>query len=335
MLQPDFPQKELERLKKSRLNTLLQRYDQGGPISRVALRKYIFAPEHAYGRTGFGTEESIKSITREDLQKFYSEYYTPENAFLIVVGDINKNDLKSELNKNFSSWKGGKKVEIEVDDQPQVKGLSIVLVDRPGAAQSNIRIGRIGAKRDTDDFFAIQVMNTILGGSFTSRLNQNIREEHGYAYGAGSGFQLRLGKGAFLAASAVQSDVTDKALSEFFNEFRDMRVPVPEGELQRAKNYLALSYPSEFSSIQALSGKVANRVFNDLDEDFFNSYIPNILAVNQTEVETAAKKYVDPQNLVIIIVGDREKIEKGIRDLNLGEIKNVTIEDILGPKPEM
>jgi len=175
-------------------------------------------------------------------------------------------------------------------------------------------------------------MNTILGASFTSRLNSNLREQHGYSYGAGSRFNFMPIPGAFMAFSDVHAEVTDKALNEFMKELRAITT-VTDEELRRAKNYVALSYPSEFQSVGAIAAALAEVVIYNLPDDYFNTYTPRILAVTKEDVERVARKYIDPERIAIVIVGDRKKIEKGVAALNLGPIENLTIEDVLGKPP--
>jgi zinc protease len=217
----------------------------------------------------------------------------------------------------------------------QVSKRIVYLIDKPGAAQSEIRIGRIGVSRATKDYFNLTVMNTILGGSFTSRLNQNLRETHGYSYGAGSGFPMRKSTGYFIASSAVQTDVTDKALNEFFKELNAISKSITDEELTRARNYVALSYPNDFNSVQSISGNINEKIQYNLPDSYFNTYVQNILAVKKQDALKAAKNYIDTKNIIVVVVGDRSKIETGIKALNLGEIKYMSIEDVLGPIPSV
>jgi predicted Zn-dependent peptidase len=237
------------------------------------------------------------------------------------------------LEKVFGRWKARPVRVPEGAAAPQVKGREIVLVDKPGAAQTEIRIGRIGAARLTPDYFPLIVLNTVLGGSFTSRLNTNLREQHGYSYGAGSRFDLRPLPGSFLASAAVQTAVTDSALAEFMNELRGIREPVPADELERSRNYVALGYPGDFQTVGQLAAQLGELVIYGLPDDTFNTYIGRILAVSQRDVQNVARKYIDPENLAIILVGDRKQIEAGVTGLNLGPIRHLTIEDVLGKPP--
>jgi zinc protease len=177
------------------------------------------------------------------------------------------------------------------------------------------------------------VMNTILGGSFTSRLNQNLREQHGYTYGAWSTFDFLPLPGPFVVGAAVQTAVTDKALAEFMKELNGILQPVSDDDLSRAKNYLALRYPENFQSVAQIAGQLSELVIYDLPDDYFNNYVPHILAVTKEDVQRVAKKHVDPEKMAIVIAGDQKQIESGVKALNLGLIRDLTVDDVLGKAP--
>jgi len=238
------------------------------------------------------------------------------------------------LEKQFGSWKAaghGAAEKLPVAEPPS--GVQVFLVDKPGAPQSQIRIGSIGVPRSTPDYFPITVMNTILGGSFTSRLNNNLREVHGYAYGAGSGFDMRGGAGPFAASAGVQTDKTTEALKEFFNELNGILKPVPAEELARAKNYVSLRYPSSFETTGDISRRLEDALVYHLPDDYFSKYVQNIQAVTAADVQRVAQKYIQPGRVIVVVVGDLKTIEPGIRGLNLGTIKTLTIDEVFGPKP--
>jgi predicted Zn-dependent peptidase len=215
----------------------------------------------------------------------------------------------------------------------QVEGRQIYLVNKPEAEQTEIRMGRIGVERKHPDYFPIIVMNTILGGSFTSRLNQNLRERNGYSYGAGSGFDFRQSPGAFTASSAVQTDVTDKALHEFMNELAAIRDTLSDEELVRAKNYIALQLPKRFETVSAIASQLGQLVAYDLPDDYYNTYVQKVMAVTAADVHRVASERIDPTSLAIIVVGDRSKIEPGISALQLGAIHHYEVKDVLGDPP--
>jgi zinc protease len=208
-----------------------------------------------------------------------------------------------------------------------------VIVDKPGAAQTEIRIGRIGVSRTTPDYFPLEVVNTVLGGSFSSRLNQNLREQHGYTYGAGSRFEYRALAGPFLISTAVQTAVTDKALVECMKELRNILEPMPDTDLVRARNYQALGFSESFQTVGQIARMLEDLARFSLPDDYYNSYVDHILGVKGEDVRRAARSALDPDRVMIVLVGDRKVIEPGVKALDLGPIKNMTVEDVLGKAP--
>jgi predicted Zn-dependent peptidase len=335
VLRPDFPKQELDRLQKQSITSLLQAYDQPKAIASAAARQIVFGKEHPYGRTPAGSEQSIRSITVDDLKKFYSAYYRPNNSFIVVVGDVKAGDIYSKLESSLGSWKKADVALTTVAPAAQVRDRKIYLIEKPDAPQSVIQLCRVGADRRTEDYFPLMVMNTILGGSFMSRLNNNLREVHGYTYGAFSAFSFRPSPGTFTASSDVQTDSTDKALLEFMKELNGISASIGDDELTRAKNFLALGYPDNFSNVGAIAGQLEEMVVYNLPEEYFNTYISNVLAVTKSDVLRVAKKYIDPENLAIVIVGDSARIEKKLTGTNVGTIIPMTATDVFGrmPKP--
>jgi predicted Zn-dependent peptidase len=334
-LRPTFPAEELERQRKERLTTLLQWHDEPRAVASVLFNRTLYGTKHPYGLPAIGEEKTLRAFRAEDLKKFHSTYFHPTNATLIVVGDVTAKTIMPKLEAAFGQWEAGKAPTATWPGIEQVQKRQAYLVDKPGAAQSEIRIGRIGVPRLTEDYYAIVVMNTILGGSFTSRLNNNLREQHGYSYGAGSFFDFRPLPGPFLASAAVQTAVTDKALVEFMKELNGILQPVSDEELIRARNYAALGFPQDFQSVAQVAGRLAELAIYDLPDDYFNNYIRRILAVTKEEVQRVAKKYLDPEKVAIVVVGDRKEIEKGIRAFNLGPVQVMTIQEVLGKPPVM
>jgi zinc protease len=188
----------------------------------------------------------------------------------------------------------------------------------------------VGVARSTPDYFTLQVLNTILGGSFTSRLNQNLREKNQYSYGASSRFEMRLSPGAFVAGAGIQTAKTADALREFFNELSAIHRPVTAEELQRAKNYIALSFPQQFETTGDITANLETLRVYDLPDDYFTKYVPAILAVTANDVQRVAEKYIQPDRVAVVVVGDLKAIEPGIRNLNLGPVHVMRAEEIIG-----
>ena len=333
-LRPSFPKDELERQRSQRLTSILQGRDDPPTIAAAAFSRILYGKAHRYGTLQMGTAETIKTFTADDLRGFYGTTFRPENAVLLAVGDIAADKAMPLFEKSFGSWKGAGTMKPEkLPATEPAAARTVYLIDKPGAAQSQIRIGTVGVARSTADYFPIQVMNTILGGSFTSRLNNNLREVHGYTYGASSSFDMRGDAGPFVAQAGVQTDKTADALKEFFNELNAILKPVPAEELGRAKNYVSLRYPSAFEATGDISRQLENALVYKLPDDYFEKYVQNIQAVTAADVQRVAQKYIKPDHLAVVIVGDLKAIEPGVRALNLGAIKTMTIDEVFGPKP--
>jgi predicted Zn-dependent peptidase len=214
-----------------------------------------------------------------------------------------------------------------VPDDTPLRRTTVYLVDKPGAAQSSVRIGAIGVARSTPDYFPLLVMNTVLGVPFTSRLNQNLRETHGYTYGASSRFDMRHDAGPFTARGEIVAAKTDSALMEFMKELRAIRDTVPQAELQKAKRYLQLMLPSLFETTGDIALQLTPLAVYGLPLDFYNNYVQQIERVTQADVQRVARKYINPDRLVIVVVGDQKQIESGIRKLGFGD---VLVRDLYG-----
>jgi predicted Zn-dependent peptidase len=329
-VRPTFPQAELDRLRQERLTALLQARDDAAQVAPLAFAKVVFGATHRYGTGSMGTEATLKAFTTADLRTFHQARYQPSNATLVVAGDVKPDAVMPLLEKQFGAWRAAtKSTRAALPASPQLTGRSVHLVDMPGSEQSQIRIGWVGVPRSTPDYFTLQVLNTILGGSFTSRLNLNLREKNQFSYGASSRFDMRLAPGPFFAGAGVQTDKTAEALREFFNELSAIGKVTAE-ELTKAKNYLALSFPSEFETIGDLSAHIEDMIVYKLPDDYFERYVANIQAVTLADVQKAAATYIQPGRFAVVVAGDRKAIEGGIRSLKLGEVHVLTVDEALG-----
>jgi predicted Zn-dependent peptidase len=319
-LQPEFPGSELERVRKERLTELVQLRDEGPAIADRAYASIVFGAQNPYGRPQSGTEATIAAITRSDLQQFYDTYYRPNNAAMIVVGDVSPADVEQRVGRLFGRWQRGPVPPVRFGEAPAARATTVYLIDKPGAPQASFRIGGVGVPRSTSDYFALQVMNTILGGSFTSRLNQNLREKHGYTYGAGSSFSMRREAGPFTARAEIVGAKSDSALIEFMKELRAIRDTIPAAELDRAKRYLELRTPALFETTGRIAAQLVPVVLYGLPHDFYDSYVQRIDEVTQADVQRVARRYVDPGHMAVVIVGDRKSIEPELRALNIAPV---------------
>ncbi|MEO7823159.1 MAG: pitrilysin family protein, partial [Gemmatimonadaceae bacterium] len=269
----------------------------------------------------------VGGLSAADLQAYYGANFRPNNATLIVVGDVTPAQVEQKVNQFFGGWQKGDVTPVTYTEPPKAGSTTIYLIDKPGAAQSSFRIATVGVPRSTKDYFALTVMNTILGGSFTSRLNNNLRETKGYTYGARSQFDMRRSAGPFIASAEIVAAKTDSALIEFMKELNAIRQSVPAEELSKAKRYLQLQLPSDFETTQQIAGALVPVAMYGLPLDYYNNYVQNIEAITSADVERVARQYVNPGSLAVVIVGDRKSIESTLKAVNLGPI---SIRDMTG-----
>lgn len=326
-LRPSFPANEFERIRKIRLTDLIRQKDEGPAIANVSFPAIIYGSGHPYGAATFGTEASVKSLSVADLQSYYQRSFKPNNSTLIIVGDVNPDRIEQKINALFGGWQRGDVPQLTYADPPKAVATTVYLIDKPGAAQSSFRIGAVGVPRSTKDYFALTVMNTILGGSFSSRLMQNLRETRGYTYGAGSRFDMRRAAGPFLASAEIVAAKTDSALLEFMKELNAIRQSVPASELQRAKRYLQLQLPGNFETTRDIAFQLVPVAVYGLPLDYYNNYVQNIEAITEADVARVAQQYINPGSLAVVIVGDRKSIEPGLKAVGVGP---VVIRDMSG-----
>lgn len=323
LLDPSFPEAELDRLRTQRLNRILQAEEEPRTLADDAFAQVLFGAEHPYGQPRLGRADALRNVDREDVVEFYGLQYLPDGAIMVVAGAVDPVDVEARVRDLFAGWVGGPPpVPMPPRVQaPNPEGPTIYIVDKPGAAQTEIRLGRVAVAAGDPDYFALTVMNTVLGGSFTSRLNMKLREERGYSYGAGSSFANNLRPGPFTARSAVFTPVTDSAVVDFVREIRRLSdEEVPEEELTRAKNYLAYRLPQRFQTVRALASGVMDLYFLDLSSDFYDDFVENTLAVTADDVRNAARKWLNANEMAIVLAGDRAVIEESVRALGLGPV---------------
>jgi zinc protease len=325
VLRPSFPAEEIERQRKIRTGQLVQESDSPGIIASRVTAAALFGAQHPYGFREIGTLQGIQSIKREDMVAFWKQNFVPNNAALVVAGNISAAELKVLAEKAFGGWQRGTPARPALGNPGTTKA-RLILVDKPGAPQTEIRVVRIGAPRSTPDFAALSVMNNILGGLFSSRINMNLREQHGYTYGAFSTFVFRRSAGPFLVGSGVRTDVTAPAVSEALKEIRGMTTAPPTAEeMDRSRDSLVRSIPGDFETSGSAAGSYSNIYVYDLGLDYYAKYPAQIMGVTPPSAQAVAKKYFVPGELIVIAVGDRAKIEPELAKLNLGpmEIRDV------------
>jgi zinc protease len=318
---PSFPAQEIERQRASRLGSLAQQRETPSAVANVAMFAALYGTSHPYGYAELGTEASNKAMTREDLQGFWSQNFVPNNAALIVSGQITEAELRPLVEKAFGDWGRGTPSS-PAQANPSTTAARLVIVDKPGSAQTEVRVAMIGAPRSTPDYEALRVMNEELGGLFSSRINLNLREDHGYTYGASSQFVFRRSAGPFLVATAVRTDVTAPAVTEILKEVRRMRdTPMTSDELTMAKDSLIRSMPSDFQTSDDVTATTAGIYVYDLGLDYFSNYRTRLTSITTDQAKAAAEKYIVPDKLVVVAVGDRSKINAGLEALKLGSVE--------------
>jgi predicted Zn-dependent peptidase len=329
LMNPVFPADALERLRAQRLVALNQAKAQPGAIAARAFPRLLYGVAHPLGQ--YLTEETLRAIRRDDIVAFHKTYFQPGRALITVVGDVNRGTINQTVERSLAAWpRGGAKPAFSYPALPGVHAPTIYLVDRPGAAQSTFAIGNPGPPRNTPDYYALQVMNTILGGMFQSRLNANIREEKGYSYGASSSFAYGKGPGAFRAGGDIVSEKTDAALIEFLKELRGIGGgrPITDEELATAKDALIQRLPGTFASVQAVSTAITTLWTQSLPDDYYQQYGSRIAAITRDDVLGVARRYIDLDHLTIVIVGDRAAIEAPLKAVGIAPIVTINADGI-------
>jgi zinc protease len=322
-----FPAEALERLRAQRLVALNQGKAQPSFIAGRVYPRILYGAGHPFGQ--YASEESYKAITRDDVVAFHKTYFQPGRALVSVVGDVSAASVKPLVEKALAGWmRGGERPAFKYPAVPERRATTIYLVDKPGAAQSTFAIGNPGPPRSTADYYALQVMNTMLGGMFQSRLNANIREEKGYSYGVNSAFAYGKGPGPFRAGGDIVSAKSDAALVEFMKELRGIQGsrPISEDELATAKDALVQRLPGQFASVNGINGAITSIWTQDLPVDYYTQYGAKIATISKEDIVRVAKQYLDLDHLAIVIVGDRASIEGPLKATGIAPIVNVDID---------
>jgi len=333
ILNRTFPADALERLRGRTLIGLVQAKDQPTSIGSAVFAKVLYGSMHPYGTRA--TENSVKAITRDDVVGFHKAYYQPGHAIVTVVGDVNPAAIKAMVAKAFAGWqKGGDKPSFNYPKAPERGPATIYLVDKPGAAQSIFNIGLPGPSRNTPDYYALQVLNHILGGQFQSRLNANLREKNGYSYGVNSSFAYGKGPGPFRAGGAIVSAKTDAALVEFMKELRGIvgERPITDEELQTAKDSLIQGLPRSFGSLGTIGTSITTLTLQGLPDNYYQNFAKNISAVTKDDLQRVARQYIDLGHLAIVIVGDRASVEAPLKATGIAPITMLDIEGNLAER---
>ncbi|HET7026895.1 MAG TPA: pitrilysin family protein [Candidatus Limnocylindrales bacterium] len=320
---PTFPAAEVERLRDERLNDLLQARADPRRRAEEVFADTIYAASSAYHRPSGGTPETVRGLERESVRAAYLRGADPANATLVVAGELGGTDVVELSDRLFGRWPGvaSGRSRADVEAEPATRKRRVRVIHRPGAVQTEIRIGHVGLRRRTPDFHAVSVMSAILGGLFNSRLNMKLREEKGYTYGAGAGFDLRRGPGPFAARAAVQTPVTVPAVLDTLAELDAIRSgTVRDAELAAARDFLVGVFPLRFETPGAIVGALSGIVVHDLPDDELARYRDAIEAVTIDDVEAAARTHVRPDEAQVVLVGDADAFLADLEAASLGEL---------------
>ena len=324
VLNPAFPQGELDRLRKSRLAQIQQEKTRPMGIALRVLPALMYGKDHAYSLplTGSGTEASVGRITRDSLVDYHRTWFKPNNATMIVVGDTTMDEIKPKLEKLFRRWEAGSVPTKNIANVDLPDAERIYIVDRPGAEQSIIFAANIAPPTGEGNEFAIETMNEIIGGSFTSRINMNLREDKHWAYGARSAVLSTKGQRPYIAYAPVQTDKTMESMAEIKRELVEYLSdnPATDEELSKVKSNNTLSLPGRWETANAVLRDIGIIVAYDLPDDYWDTYVANVRGVTLDQIADSAEDFIKPDNLVWVVVGDREIVEPKIRELELGEI---------------
>ena len=318
---PSFPEREVERLKAERLAERAQILAEPRGLADESFSKFLYSEGSRYGEPMAGTSASVSAITRTDVANVFRSRYTPDAVTVIVVGDISAEDAVELVSTTLGEWKGRRGSRTASPSTQTRRSRAVEIVAKDDAAQAELRLGHVGIPRSHPDYFSVVVMNALLGGLFSSRINLNLRERHGYTYGASSYFDWRRDPGPFMIATAVQSEVSAAAISETLKEIDGMRSDeVPEDELSLATDYLDGVFPIRYETTSSIASALATLVVFGLPEDYYDTYRENIRAIRPSDVLRAAQAYVSPDMLQVVVVADAALVKESVEDLALGEV---------------
>jgi zinc protease len=317
---PAFPEREVERLRAERLAEILQLETEPRGLADEKFSEFLYSSDSRYSRPEDGSSTSVSGLSRADVEDFYAARYRAGATTVVIAGDISPDRARDLVGRAFARWLGGTPAVASVLTTPRSAARSLHIVNKVDAPQSELRVGHVGLPRKNPDFFSVLVMNAVLGGLFGSRINLNLREAHGYTYGASSYFDWRRGRGPFVVSTAVQSEVTAPALREILYEVDRIRAePITDGELSLARDYLEGVFPIRYETTAAIASALATLVVYDLPNDYYEAYRRNVRAVSAEDVLRAARQHLHPDQLQTVVVGDARVIRQTVGELPLGD----------------
>ena len=319
---PAFPAREVERLKAERLAELLQQRTEPRGLAEDMFARFLYAPGARYALPDGGDERTVAAVTRDDVAAFWAERYRPGGTTLIVVGDVSADDARRLVEQALGAWRGERPpVVARPTDEAARQTRAVHLVDKPDAPQSELRLGHVGLPRRHPDYFPVTVMNALLGGLFNSRINLNLRERHGYTYGAFSHFDWRRAAGPFVVSTAVANDVTHLAAQQALLEVeRFGDITVDTRELTLATDYLDGVFPIRFETTAAIAGALGGLVSYGLPEDYYDTYRANVRAVTPDDVRRVAREHLQSARLQLVVVGAADAVREPLESLAFGPL---------------
>ena len=319
---PVFPEREIERLKAERLAEILQLETEPRGLADEKFSEFLYAAGSRYAKSDGGTATSVAALSRGDVDSFFRSQYRTGATTVVISGAITPMSARNLVSKAFSRWPSGIGQRRALVASPRATSRTVNIINKPDAPQSELRVGHIGLPRKHADFFPTMVMNAVLGGLFGSRINMNLREEHGYTYGASSYYDWRRGPGPFAVATAVQSEVTAAALREILSEIERIRAEkISEEELSLARDYLDGVFPIRYETTTAIASALANLVIYALSGDYYDTYRRRVREVTTHDILLAAQNHLHPEQLQTVIVGDAAAIKDSVAQLDFGELR--------------
>jgi zinc protease len=326
LMQPAFDEKELARVRDNLVTAMKRRKDSPPVIASLTFSRVLYGQDHPYGWPTSGTEETVKGLTAADVKKFWETYYHPNNAVLVVAGDINEADLKAKVEPLLKDWKAKPVPAKALPKPPALAKTKVFLIDKAGAPQSSIRIGLVGINRKSPDYYKALVMNHILGGSF-KRLDMKLREAKGVTYGVRSSFEARRTPGPWGVGGEFVASSTTASVDDILAEARSLREEdVSEKELQETKDELIKAFPARFSTVNQIAAQMASLAVYDLPDNDLEAYTKKVGAVTRADVRKMAQKYLNGDRMAIVVVGDQKAHEAALRKVELAKGKVVDFE---------
>jgi len=325
--QPHLNEDDYNRERRKVLVRLNQVKVEPDYIADISFENLLFGKECPYSYPVLGLEKDIENIIHQNIRDYYQQKFTPLNSTLVVVGNTDSNSLVKILENEFGSWE-----TLSTLNQPELNLNKLpkktFIVNKPNSVQTEIRTGHLSSKRNLDDFFHKQIVNLVLGGQFSSRLNLNLREKHGYTYGVHSRFSYLKEAGYFGVSTSVGIENTTKALKEIFSEIRNIKEGITTEEIKFAKSSLTRRFPSNFETYRQISSNISSKVIHNLPDDYFETYIQKINSVSLEEVNDIANNSIYPEDLITVLVGDSKKIFEQVKSEELGETIVLEFEDV-------